>query len=341
MGQTKTAAARDIMILTFNKDYEFKYVFGKISGYTTSFNAITMGYPFVESISSMLGFCDEVVVVDHSTDGTYEILEKMAADDPRIQLYQREWDAENPSMDGDAKAFARALTQYEFCWQQDLDECVHERDYEKIKWITKRFPGTAKILHLPVVECWGDAGHATGRRHSWKWRLSRNDPSITHGINSHARITDKETGKVYAKEGMSDGCEYVDQVSYDPLPHTGFYTQELEQVRLTNPEMYETCMNNIIERIPSVYHYSWYNLERKISQFRINWDRQWNVLYQKELPPRFPENCNIGETVARLYKDGGEPSDEIKYKYKLKHSHPAIMTEWINENTQQLKATGT
>ena len=133
---------------------EHKHIFPSISGYTTSYNAISMGYPFVESIASMLGFCDEVIVVDHSTDGTYEVLEKMAADDSRIVLYQREWDPENPTQDGDAKGFARALCQGDFAWQQDLDEVVHERDYDRVKWMTKRFPSQADILHLPVVECW-------------------------------------------------------------------------------------------------------------------------------------------------------------------------------------------
>ena len=45
----------------------------KISGYTTVRNCITQKYPFVESILSMINFCDEVVVLDGgSTDGSYE-----------------------------------------------------------------------------------------------------------------------------------------------------------------------------------------------------------------------------------------------------------------------------
>jgi hypothetical protein len=243
-------------------------------------------------------------------------------------------------MDGDAKAYARALCQYEYCWQQDLDEVVHERDYEKIRWITKRFPTQADILHLPVIECWGDAEHATGRRHSWKWRLSRNKPNITHGVNVHARMVKEDTGEVYAKEGMSDSCEYVDLVTYEPLSHTGFYTQEWEQARQTNPKQFGELMNAIMERVPCVYHYSWFNLSKKIDQFTINWNKQWNVLYQKELPPRFPKDADRAKLVKKLYAEGGEENDPIKYKWELKHSHPAIMDDWINENTERLKATG-
>ncbi len=320
--------------------HEYQRTYGKISGYTTSYNAITMGYPFMESIASMLGFCDEVIVIDHSTDGTYEILEKMAADEPRIQLFQREWEPDNPTQDGDAKAYARALCQYEFCWQQDLDEVVHEQDYEKIKMITKRFPTQADILHLPVVECWGDEKHATGRRHSWKWRMSRNNPNITHSVNVHARLVDEKTGQVYAKEGMSDGCEYVDIVSYEPLPHVGFYNGQLEAIRQQDPKQYGEIMNRVFDQIPGVYHYSWFDIEKKIEQFRINWDKQWSVLYQKETTERFPgidTPEKIHQVAEKLRKQGGEDCDQIKYTFELTRSHPAIMKDWIAEHTEQLK----
>ena len=51
-----------------------------LSGYTTTKDCISQNYPFIESISSLLGFCDQVVVVDGgSTDGTWEELEALAA----------------------------------------------------------------------------------------------------------------------------------------------------------------------------------------------------------------------------------------------------------------------
>lgn len=324
--------------MEFDTNYTYKRIFPKISAYTTCYNAINMGYPFIESISSMLGFCDELIIVDHSTDETSDILKKMATDDARIQVIQREWDLNNPSQDGDAKAFARAMCSHEFCWQQDLDEVVHEKDYERIKWLTRRFPTQAHILHLPVIELWGDQrdGHqyVTGRRHSWKWRLSRNRPEITHGINIHARLTDEKTGNIYAREGMSDGCEYIDIATFEMLPHAGFYTSNLEQVRTTYPEQYGIIMNKLFEQVPSVYHYSWWDLHGKIKQFETNWDRQWSVLYQKQLPPRFPD-ADKNELVNRLYDAGGEDNDTIKYKFKLEHSHPAIMEDWLNEHSHK------
>lgn len=319
--------------------YNYQRVYGKISGYTTSYNAETMGYPYLQSIKSMLGFCDEVVVVDHSTDGTYEILEKLAAEEPRIQLYQREWDTENPTMDGDAKAFARALCTNEFCWQQDLDEVVHEADYDKIKLITKRFPSQADILHLPVVECWGDEKHVTGRRHAWKWRLSKNLSHITHGVNKHARLTDEKTGRVYAREGMSDSCEYVDLVSYEMLPHVGFYTQQLDMLRVSSPAAYAETINSAFDNLPCVFHYSWFDIPQKIRQFRVNWDKQWRVLYQTENKERFPgvdTEEQIQALAKKLKEQGGEDCDQVKYSFELKRSHPAVMADWIAKHNAKL-----
>jgi len=319
-----------------NPEFEYTPIYKTISGYTTTYNA--KNYPFRESIKSMLGFCDEVVVVDGcSDDGTWEVLEEMAKEDDRLQLYQNPFDWEEPGIDGLQKAFARALCQNEFLWQQDCDEVVHEDDYEKIKSITKRFPSNADILHLPVIELWGNENEVTGRRHAWKWRMSRNKPEITHGINKHARLTDEKTGKVYAKEGISDGCEYIDAMTNEMLPHVGFWNERIDTARKYVAEDYARGMNEIFEIMPSVFHYSWFNLEQKIKQLKRGgvWDRLWSLLYQKESMERFPgveTEEDIKSLIEHLHEQGGEDSDQLKYKFKLNRSHPIIMKEWIGKN---------
>jgi len=324
--------------LSKDEEYTFKRIYSTISGYTTVYNALNLGIPFEESINSMLGFCDEVVVLDgESDDGTYEILEKMSQKDDRIKLYQNAFDWEEPGIDGMQKAFARALCEGDFLWQQDCDEVVHERDYEKIKMITKRFPTEVDILHLPVIELWGDEKHATGRRHSWKWRMSRNKPEITHAINKHARLVNEETGKVYAKKGMSDGCEYVNVMTYDLLPHTGFYDQKFEMIRNNAPEQYAKVMNQVFESFPSVWHFSWFNIEKKINQLRNSgtWDKLWSLLYQEESQNRFAnlENDNdVFELSKKLYEDGGEEMDNVKYKFDVNIDCPEIVKDWVNKN---------
>ena len=323
--------------LQINKDFKYERLYAKISGYTTTYNSTD--YPYMESIKSMLGFCDEIIVVDGcSTDGTYEELQKLAEEDSRVKVYQNEFDWTEPGSDGLQKAFARALCENDFLWQQDADEVVHEDDYEKIKLITKRFPKSADILDLPVCELWGARGGVTGRRHSWKWRMSKNKPEITHGINAHARITDEQTGRVYAKKGLSDGCEYVNVMNYEMLPHVGFYNAQIEQARTTNPDQYASIMNQVFNQLPSIYHYSWFDLPRKINQLKKGgvWDKMWSLLYKEETQERFPgveTEEQVLDLSKKLHLQGGEDSDQIKYKFQLNRTMPAIMKDWIKKHT--------
>jgi glycosyltransferase involved in cell wall biosynthesis len=321
--------------LIFNKDFQYQRIFGKISGYSTAYNCEKLGIPYIESIKSMLGFCDEVLVLDGcSNDKTYEKLQELSQQESKVKIYQNQFDWAECGVDGMQKAFARALCENDFLWQQDLDELVHEDDYEKIKMITKRFPTTADILHLPVVELWGDEKRVTGRRHSWKWRMSRNKPEITHGINKNARLIDERTGKVFAKEGLSDGCEYINVMTNEMLPHVGFYNENIETARLYDRENYAKIMNKVFETIPSVWHYSWLNIENKIQQLKKGgtWDRLWSLLYQKESMERFPgidTSEQIKVLAQKLFDEGGEDSDQIRYKFEITRQPPKLLLEWL------------
>jgi glycosyltransferase involved in cell wall biosynthesis len=321
--------------LTSNKDFQYKRLYGTISGYTTTYNAA--GYPFEACIKSMLGFCNEVVVVDGcSTDGTLEKLEALAAADDRVKIHQHEFDWEEPGMDGLQKAYARAMCDGDYLWQMDADEVVHENDYEKIKLITKRFPKAVDILHLPVIELWGDEKHATGRRHCWKWRMLRNKPEITHGINNNARVTNPTTGKVYAKKGMSDGCEYVNSMTYEMVPHTGFYNEQVDLARIHNPERFAEGINDVFQHIPSVWHTSWMDIPRKVQQLQPGgvWDKMWSLLYNEQAQCRWPTvDFNNPEQVTafinKLKAEGGEETDRLRYKFPLTLNPPKLLTDWI------------
>jgi len=147
-----------------------------LSGYTTTHNCFKQEYPFIQSITSLLGFCEEVVVVDGgSTDGTWEKLEELASQTERLVIHQeaRDWDHPRFAVfDGLQKAKARSLCTQEFCWQQDSDEIVHESDYDKIRGMAAEFPNSAQIICLPVIEYWGGPDKVRMDILPWKWRLS-------------------------------------------------------------------------------------------------------------------------------------------------------------------------
>jgi glycosyltransferase involved in cell wall biosynthesis len=295
----------------------------KLSGYTTTLNCVSQKYPFEQCIRSMLGFCDEVVVVDGgSTDGTLwklwkiieefsepgelspelihdmnsfeEDLEKVSGgmkdvSTKRIKFKRinRDWnDPRFAVFDGLQKAEARKLCTGDFCWQMDSDEIVHEDDYGKVRTLMGKFPKSADLVSLPVVEYWGGPEKVRLDVTPWKWRMSRNVPSITHGIPAALRKTDSN-GQTYALPG-TDGCDMINSHTGEPIPFVGFYSNEANQARMAalqgNPQAldaYQKWFQNVVDSLPGVHHFSWFDLERKIKTYKNYWGKHWQSLYDQ------------------------------------------------------------
>jgi len=260
----------------------------RISGYTTAYNFIESTYPWKQCIESMLGFCTEVIVVDGgSSDGTLESLKEWASRESRLKVHEvpRDWkDSRFGVFDGMQKAEARSLCTGDFLWQQDADEVVHEKDYEKIVKLCKNFPDVVDIVALPVVEFWGGPEKVRVDVNPWKWRLSRNKSNITHGIPGSLRRYDDE-GKLFAAQG-TDGCDYIFKDSLEIVPHANFYTQDVHNARIAalagNENAlaaYSQWFKSVLDALPSVYHYSWFDLERKIKTYKNFWSGFWQSLY--------------------------------------------------------------
>jgi glycosyltransferase involved in cell wall biosynthesis len=260
---------------------------GKISSYVSAFNLKNSNYPWKSSIESLLGFSDEVVIVDGgSIDGSYEELQEWSKVDPRLKVASipRDWKAEGAALfDGMQKAEARKLCTNEFCWQMDIDEVIHPRDYQKIRDLTRDFPKNVDILALPVVEFWGNKGKFRVDVNPWKWRMSRNLPHITHGLPASMRRID-ENGVM--RSLGSDGCDYIHTETFKQLPFGTFMTDKIESIRRSalsgdqqSLEQYESWINDLTNRSPTVFHYSWFDLSRKIRNYRDFWTNFWGNLY--------------------------------------------------------------
>jgi len=314
-----------------------------VSGYTTTYNCKSAGIPFKYSILSALDFCSEVVVVDGgSADGTWEELQQLSEQYPQqIVLEHKDWDFTEPGIDGQMKAFSRMLCNNEILWQFDADEIMHEDDIPKIKKLAYQLSCSrdVNILSLPVVELWGDAYHATARRHCWKWRMSKNNVNITHGIPDFDKETDSETGVVFSK-GMSDGCFPVDTMTGKMIQDHNFYDPSYDDVRLYDPKGYEKIVNNMVDKHPSVWHTSWMDLENKVAQFRNFWSKQWSSLYRKPAVNRFwpdkpvdyiPSDEELKTVVDYMLKTGGEQHDDLKYIISINGSLPKYLKMWMDE----------
>jgi len=259
-----------------------------ISGYLTTKDCISQKYPYDDCISSMLNFCDEVVVVDGgSTDGTWEHLSRLAEKDDKLKIFkvERDWmHVRHAVFDGLQKAEARSRCTKEFCWQMDADEIVPPWDGSKIISLCGRMGTSSELVSLPVIEYWGSIDKVRIDVTPWKWRLSRNDPNITHGIPTHLRLKDID-GNIYAKQG-TDGCDYIYKDSGELVPHSSFYTQDAHNARMAalsgNVDAlnaYEKWIKDVVVKLPSVRHFSWIDIKRKILTYKNYWQKHWESLY--------------------------------------------------------------
>lgn len=328
-----------------------------VSGYTTVRNANRMQYPWKATVQSMLGFCDEVVVVDGgSTDDTWDELSAMATAqvDGRLKVYQHSIPDDHPSFayetDGKLKATARSYCTGDFCWQMDADEVVHEDDYEKVASLTRTFPAHSDIMSLPVIEYWGSDEKIRMDINPWKWRLSRNKKTVTQGIPKDLRRWDND-GNIYAAPG-TDTCDYIHSETGERLPHLGFYSEEAHQVRVAGlsgnsdaVQLYQKWFQAVVDQLPGVHHYSWHDIPRKIRQYKQHWGSFWKSQYRLDSEDTAENNVmfdkpwsevtdeDIENLGARLAKElgGWIFHEKVDFSYKIPHveisrSHPVEFT---------------
>lgn len=132
----------------------------KLSGFTFIRNAVSLDYPVVESISSILPVVDEFIVnIGPDNDGTTELIQSIG--DPKIKIVHSQW---NPNMTTGAYIYAQqtniALFNCTGKWAFYLqaDEVIHENDLQTIMTCADRYADDERIDGLAFTELsfWGD-----------------------------------------------------------------------------------------------------------------------------------------------------------------------------------------
>ena len=107
----------------------------KVSGFTFIKNAEMLGYPFIESIQSVLPIVDEfVIAVGESDDNTLEIIKSIK--DNKIRIIETQW---NESMQDRGYVYAQQKMTAQFSCTGDWafylegDEVLHEKDLNTIQ----------------------------------------------------------------------------------------------------------------------------------------------------------------------------------------------------------------
>jgi glycosyltransferase involved in cell wall biosynthesis len=158
----------------------------KISAFTYVRNGNRLGYPFVQSIKSLLPLVDEyIAVVGDSTDGTREAIEGIDSD--KIKIIDTYWD---DAMRKGGKIFAQqanigfdaASKDSDWLFHLQADEIIHEDDLGIIKQSLEQNINNKEVegFLLRFINFFGDYDHycPSRRFHQREIRIVRNDPHI-------------------------------------------------------------------------------------------------------------------------------------------------------------------
>ena len=329
----------------------------KISAYTTSRNTVSLNYPLKECLTSLLQFADEIIVCDTTDkeDGTRDILNDFEKNHKQIKVYHLDLDYSTPNhgiLDGWCKGFSRSKTLGAWLFSADLDEFISAEDAKKIPQLINQLEAqNVSAISLPVIEFWDSLNKIRIDINPWKERISKNNPNITHGIPIQLR--QYHDGLLYAKPG-TDGCNLIYKDSGELVPIAGFMTEEIDKLRriavtdMRYVSHYENWFNEVIDQLPSIYHFSWISIERKIRMYREYWDLHWKSLYNQvnKDNPFFdvPWNEVTDEMIKAKAKELGEKTSGWVFHSKwngsktngitINKSLPEVIvnSEWLKTN---------
>lgn len=118
-----------------------------ISGFTFIKNGEILGYPFIESIKSILPLVDEFVInVGESEDNTLALIQ--AIDDPKIRIIESKWNdkmTDRGYVYGQQKMIAQYNCTSDWAFYLEGDEVVHEEDLEKIRQTCEKYVDDSEV----------------------------------------------------------------------------------------------------------------------------------------------------------------------------------------------------
>ncbi len=195
----------------------------KVSGFTIIRNAVKYDYPVVESITSILPLCDEVIVaVGDSEDGTRSLVESIGS--PKIRIIDTVWD-DSLRKGGEVlavetnKAFDAISPESTWAVYIQADEVLHEEGYRKINDAMQKWEADKEVegFLLNYLHFYGSYDFIADSR---KWyrkevRIIRNDKKIrsykdAQGFRKEGnKLSVKPTGAVMCHYGWVKPPEFI------------------------------------------------------------------------------------------------------------------------------------
>jgi len=153
----------------------------KISGFTFLRNGQKLGYPFVESIRSILPLVDEfVIALGQSEDDTEKMLREIG--DPKIRIIPTQWNERiqnNYSIKGFVYGQQKSIALFnctgDWAFYLEADEVVHENDLPKIRAAMEKHLNDPRIeaLAFDYLHFYGNA-----KTYAWSPRWYRSEVRI-------------------------------------------------------------------------------------------------------------------------------------------------------------------
>jgi len=133
----------------------------RVSGFTFLRNGQMLGYPFVESIRSILPIVDEfIIALGPCEDETEAMIE--AIDDPKIRIIHTQWNEamkDRGYVYGQQKMVAQFNCTGDWAFYLEADEVVHEKDLGKIVAAMERYLDDDRVeaLLFDYIHFYGNA----------------------------------------------------------------------------------------------------------------------------------------------------------------------------------------
>lgn len=157
-----------------------------VSGFTFIKNGQILGYPFVESIKSILPLVDEfVIAVGESEDDTLQMIQEINSD--KIRIYQTTWNEcmkDRGYVYGQQKMIAQFNCRGKWAFYLEGDEVVHEDDLAKLRECMEKYKDDDEVEAIVF-----DYYHFYGNANSYLWSVGwyRKAPRIIKtSIRSYA-----------------------------------------------------------------------------------------------------------------------------------------------------------
>ena len=154
----------------------------RVCGFTIIRDGVRFGYPFVESIRSVLPLVDRFIVqVGDCSDSTLEVLRAIGS--PKIEIEITPWDPEMRK-GGEVLAYQTnlALDRCDGDWNFYIqgDEVIHEADYPLICASMRKYAATRSVegLRFRYLHFRGDYSIRDPLSYRRQVRIVRRDPAI-------------------------------------------------------------------------------------------------------------------------------------------------------------------